>query len=73
MATFNYRLLRQWRDESGMKPEEIAYRADISFSHLLRLETNGGNPGGALIARLARVLGHDPGELYTADDPAGAL
>lgn len=67
MATFNHRLLRQWRDDSGKKPEEVAYRADVSFSHLLRLESLGGNPSADLLARIAAVYGHDVSELFTAD------
>lgn len=66
-TTFNHRLLRQWRDESGMKPEVVAYRADVSFSHLLRLESLGGNPHAALLARIAAVYGHDVSELFTTD------
>jgi transcriptional regulator with XRE-family HTH domain len=72
VATFNHRLLRQWRDESGMKPEEVAYRAEVSFSHLLRLESLGGNPSADLLTRIAAVYGHDASELFTDDAPAGA-
>jgi transcriptional regulator with XRE-family HTH domain len=72
-TVFNHQLLRQWRDESGLRPEEVAFKAGVSFSHLLRLESVGGRPSGDLITRIARVYGHDPGELYTTDDtPAGA-
>jgi transcriptional regulator with XRE-family HTH domain len=70
VATFNHRLLRKWRDESGMKPEEVAYRADVSFSHLLRLESLGGNPSADLLARVAAVYGHDVSELFTTDPDA---
>lgn len=73
MATFNHRLLRQWRDESGKKPEEVAYRAEVSFSHLLRLESVGGRPHADLLARIAAVYGHEVSELFTPEpDPAGA-
>jgi transcriptional regulator with XRE-family HTH domain len=72
-STFNHARLRQWRDESDKKPEEVAYRAECSFSHLLRLESLGGNPSAALLARIAAVYGRDVRELYTFDaDPAGA-
>ena len=73
MATFNHRLLRQWRDESGMRPEEVAFRAQCSISHLLRLETIGGNPSADLLTRLTAVYGHELAELFTPDaDPASA-
>jgi transcriptional regulator with XRE-family HTH domain len=70
MPTFNHRLLRQWRDDSGMKPEEVAYRANCSFSHLLRLESLGGNPSADLLTRIAAVYGRDVRELFTADPDA---
>ncbi len=73
MATaFNHHPLRPWRLESGLRPEEVCYRAEISYPYLLQLEAKGGNPSAAVLARLAAVYGHDLGELLTADpDPAG--
>ena len=67
MPRLNHRLLRQWRDDSGKSPEEVAYRAKCSFSHLLRLESLGGNPSADLLARIAAVYGHDVNELFTTD------
>jgi hypothetical protein len=57
VATFNHRLLRQWRDESGIKPEEVAYRADVSFSHLLP-----GARADRMGVRLAEIVWCPPGE-----------
>jgi transcriptional regulator with XRE-family HTH domain len=72
-TTFKHWLLRDWRVESGKKSEEVAYRANCSVSHLLRLETIGGNPSADLLTRIAAVYGHDVSELFTLDaDPAGA-
>jgi transcriptional regulator with XRE-family HTH domain len=67
----NPRVLREWRDASGMTFEEIAYRAEISYPYLRRLEAQGGNPSAVIVARLAAVYGRDMRELFTAD-PAGA-
>jgi transcriptional regulator with XRE-family HTH domain len=70
---FNNLLLRQWRAESGMTGEEVAYRVPCSLSYLHRLESAGGNPSIGMAARLAAVYGRDIRELLTADpDPAGA-
>jgi transcriptional regulator with XRE-family HTH domain len=73
MATvFNYRVLRPWRLESGLKPERVCVEADISYPYLLQLEAYGGNPSAAVLARLAAVYGHDLAELFTSDEPASA-
>jgi transcriptional regulator with XRE-family HTH domain len=73
MATaFNHHVLRAWRLESGLKPEEVCVAAPISYPYLRQLEDNGGNPSAAMLARLAAVYGRDLGELFTSDpDPAG--
>jgi transcriptional regulator with XRE-family HTH domain len=73
MATaFNHHLLRPWRLESGLRPEDVCVAAKISYLYLLQLEAKGGNPSAAVLARLAAAYGHDLGELFTADpDPAG--
>jgi transcriptional regulator with XRE-family HTH domain len=73
VPVFHYAVLRQWRAESGMTAEEIAYRARCSLSYLRRLEAAGGNPSAGMLCRLAAVYGRDVGELFTASpDPAGA-
>jgi transcriptional regulator with XRE-family HTH domain len=70
MSTFNHRVLRAWRLESGKTLEEVAYRAQVSYPYLRRLEDLGGNPSAALLARIAAVYGRDVRELF-ALDPAG--
>jgi transcriptional regulator with XRE-family HTH domain len=71
--SFNRHVLRDWRLTSGKTLEEVAYRAKISYPYLRRLEDNGGNPSGDVLARIAAVYGRDVGELFTPDpDPAGA-
>ncbi len=73
MPTFNHRMLRAWRLESGLRPERVCADAEISFSYLRTLEDRGGNPTAAVLARLAAIYGRDVGELFTPDpDPAGA-
>ena len=75
MPTFNHRVLRTWRLESGIRPEEVCYRAGISFSYLRTLEDRGGNPRAIVLARLAAIYGRSLSELFTPDpdpDPAGA-
>ena len=74
MATdFNHNALVTWHAESDMTLEEVAYRAEVSYSHLRRMLRPGGNPSAVMLARLAAVYGRDVRELLTSDpDPAGA-
>lgn len=73
MPTFNRLVMRDWRLDSGKTLEEVAFRAEVSYPHLRRLEDLGGNPSAALLARIAAVYGRDIRELFTFDqDPAGA-
>ena len=76
MPTFNHRVLRAWRTDSGLRPERVCVDADMSFSYLRRLEDGtANNPSASVLARLAAVYGRDVGELFTPDpepDPAGA-
>ena len=44
MATFNHRVLRTWRLESGMTPEQVCVLARLSYPYLRQLEDTGGNP-----------------------------
>lgn len=68
MATdFNHNALVTWHAESGMTLEEVAYRAEVSYSHLRRLLRPGGNPSAVMLARLAAVYGRDIRELFTSD------
>jgi transcriptional regulator with XRE-family HTH domain len=70
---YNRHVLIAWHLESGKTLEEVAFRAEVSYTHLRRLH-QGGNPSAALLARLAAVYGRDIRELFTADaesDSAG--
>ena len=73
MATdFNHNALVTWHAESSMTLEEVAYRAEVSYSHLRRMLRPGGNPSAVMLARLAAVYGRDIRELFTSDaDLAG--
>jgi len=72
MATFDHRVLRAWRLQSGMKPEQVCVQADMSFSYLRALEAGAHrNPSVGLLTRLAAAYGRDVRELFT-DDPAPA-
>jgi transcriptional regulator with XRE-family HTH domain len=69
---FNHNALVTWHAESSMTLEEVAYRAEVSYSHLRRLLRPGGNPSAVMLARLAAVYGRDIRELFTSDaDLAG--
>jgi transcriptional regulator with XRE-family HTH domain len=60
VSTFNYALLRRWRLEAGLKPEQACARADISYSYLASLERGtGSNPSAAILIRLASFYGRD--------------
>jgi transcriptional regulator with XRE-family HTH domain len=61
---FNHNALVTWHAESGMTLEEVAYRAEVSYSHLRRLLRPGGNPSAVM---LAAVYGRDIRELFTSD------
>lgn len=65
-STFNYARLRQWRDESGLRVEEVAARSGISYSYLRALEDRGGNPTAGILAALAAVYGKPVSELFDA-------
>jgi len=69
---FNHNALVTWHAESDMTLEEVAYRAEVSYSHLRRMLRPGGNPSAVMLARLAAVYGRDIRELFTSDaDLAG--
>ena len=72
MATFNHRVLRAWRLESGMTPEQVCVAAPMSYPYLRALEDGRRTrPSIGLLTRLAEVYGRDVRELFT-DDAAQA-
>jgi transcriptional regulator with XRE-family HTH domain len=64
-------ILRTWRLESGIKPEQVCVDAGVSYPYLRAIEDGKRySPSIALLARLAAVYGHDVSELFTTT-PAG--
>ena len=57
-------MLRAWRAESGLRPEEVCARAGISYAYLHSLELGRRtNPSLAIIKRVAAAYGRDAREL----------
>jgi transcriptional regulator with XRE-family HTH domain len=74
-VSFNYRLLRTWRLDAGLRREQVCAAAGISFGYLRHIEDGTRhNPSIAVLTRVAEALGHSVSELFTDDDPelAGA-
>jgi transcriptional regulator with XRE-family HTH domain len=71
MVTFNHGVLRAWRLESGMSPEQVCVAAGISYPYLRTLEDRGGNPAAIVLARLAEVYGRSLSDLFDTES-AGA-
>jgi transcriptional regulator with XRE-family HTH domain len=73
-ATFDHRVLRAWRLESGLRPELVCVRADVSYPYLRSIEDgNRVRPSIELLTRLAGVYDRDIRELFTDyPEPAGA-
>jgi transcriptional regulator with XRE-family HTH domain len=63
-VTFNHLRLREWRDASGLRVEDVASRSGISYSYIRALEDKGGNPTAGVIAALAAVYGKPVDELF---------
>jgi transcriptional regulator with XRE-family HTH domain len=73
--SFDYRVLRAWRLESGMKLEQACVLADVSYPYLRAIEHGQRQrPSIELLTRLAAVYDRDLRELFTGhhDAPAGA-
>lgn len=75
MATFDHRVLRAWRLESGHTPEQVCVGVPVSYPNLRGIEDGTRTRlSVALLTRLAEFYGRDVRELFTddADDLAGA-
>jgi DNA-binding XRE family transcriptional regulator len=59
------RRVRWRREELGFSQEKLALKAGINRTYIGSLETGMRNPSLDLVARLARALGVDAGELVT--------
>jgi transcriptional regulator with XRE-family HTH domain len=73
MPAFKHRKLLEWRRNSGLRPEEVCARAQVSYGYLRAIE-NGGrvNPSAQILARIAAVYGRSLDELFDDSEPAGA-
>jgi len=66
MHKFDHRVLRTWRQESGMPPELVCVRAEVSYPYLRAIEDGArARPSIALLTRLAAAYGRDVRELFT--------
>jgi transcriptional regulator with XRE-family HTH domain len=74
MSTFDHRVLRKWRLESGMRAEQVCVDARVSYPYLRAIEDGASpSPSIRLLERLAAVYGRPMGELFTDDaETAGA-
>lgn len=62
---WNFRRLRMMQE---LSQEEMALRLEsVDQAYISQLESGGRNPTGRTIYRLARVLGVNPGELFSMD------
>ena len=72
MATFDHRVLRAWRLQSGMKPEQVCVQADMSLLDLRALEAGAHrNPSVGLLTRLAAAYGRDVRAVHRRPRPSG--
>lgn len=73
MPLFNSELLRAWRENSGLRVEEVCARAGVSYPYLRSLEAGRqDNPSLDVVARLAAVFGRAPGDLLVPGETARA-
>jgi transcriptional regulator with XRE-family HTH domain len=61
--------LRRLRHAKGISQEDLAYSAEVNRSYLSKLEKGVSYPGLEIIAKLANVLGVEPGELLKVPAP----
>lgn len=61
--------LRRLRAERGLTQEALAHASGLLFVDIAKIETQGREPKVTTIAKLARGLDIDPGELFTDVEP----
>jgi transcriptional regulator with XRE-family HTH domain len=61
--------IRRLREDAGLTQEALAEAADLHMTDIARFETARREPGALIVARLARGLGVDPGELFENVNP----
>ena len=60
--------LRQAREPAGLTQERLAELADLHMTGVGRIERGERDPGARTVARLAKSLGLEPGELFEGVD-----
>jgi transcriptional regulator with XRE-family HTH domain len=66
---YDYAKLRAWRDEAGLRREQVAVDLSISARWLEALEVGRKTPSVQMLSRLAAYYGHQAGELMMLDRP----
>jgi len=62
---FDHAKLRAWREEAGLRREEVCFRAaPLSYPYLSNIEDGRQTPSVELAYRLAELYGKDPAELF---------
>jgi predicted transcriptional regulator len=61
--------VRRLRTEQGLTMDELADRSGLRLSDVAKIETQGRQPMVVTIAKLARGLQVDPGELFKGVEP----
>ena len=60
--------LRRVRDAKGISQEGLAHRADLSASHVAKIEQRKREPGLEVIVKLTKALGVSAAELFEGID-----
>ena len=61
--------VRRLRDERGLTQEQLGERSGLDFSYIAKIENELRSPGVKIIAKLAKGLGVDPGQLFENVEP----
>lgn len=67
---FDHQKLYDWREAAGLSREQACVQFGISYPYLAALELGNQVPSVALMIRLAKGYGRDPGELLRIDGGA---
>ena len=59
-------IIRQFRNETGMKLEDVAVNMDVSAQYVGRLETGKNYPSIGTLIRVAEAMGVCPGDMLKA-------
>jgi len=61
--------IRELRGRKGFSQKQLAIRAGVSRNTIVRTETGETVPSSALIVKIARALGAEPGDLFVSPAP----